>query len=105
MVAQAESPRTALRQEGGATRLYLTCVLAGARYLVPASAVREALAQKGWAQADLPSERTLTNILNRQDYRLRTVAKSKVQKKRSKPMPSSPTSGESTTGPMPMHTP
>ena len=41
MVAQAESPRTALRQEGGATRLYLTCVLAGARYLVPASAVRE----------------------------------------------------------------
>ena len=70
-----------------------------------ASAVREALAQKGWAQADLPSERTLTNILNRQDYRLRTVAKSKVQKKQMRPMPSSPTSGESTTGPMPMHTP
>lgn len=70
-----------------------------------ACAVREALAQKGWAQADLPSERTLTNILNRQDYRLRTVAKSKVQKKQMRPMPSSPTSGESTTGPMPMHTP
>ena len=59
-----------------------------------ASAVREALAQKGWTEPALPSERTLTNILNRQDYRLRTVAKSKVQKKRSKPMPSSTTSGE-----------
>ncbi len=41
MVAQAESPRTASGQDGGAPRLYLTCVLAGSRYLIPASAVRE----------------------------------------------------------------
>lgn len=41
MVAQAESPHSVTGQETGATQLYLTCVLAGARYLVPASAVRE----------------------------------------------------------------
>lgn len=40
MVAQAASPRAAGR-EPGAGQLYLTCVLVGARYLVPASAVRE----------------------------------------------------------------
>jgi purine-binding chemotaxis protein CheW len=41
MVAQAELPRTAAGREGAGSQLYLTCVLAGARYLVPASAVRE----------------------------------------------------------------
>ncbi len=41
MVAQAELQRTAARRDEGAGQLYLTCVLAGARYLVPASAVRE----------------------------------------------------------------
>jgi purine-binding chemotaxis protein CheW len=41
MVAQVESPRTVIGREAGATQLYLTCVLAGAHYLVPASAVRE----------------------------------------------------------------
>jgi purine-binding chemotaxis protein CheW len=41
MVAQAELPRTAAAREGVASQLYLTCVLAGTRYLVPASAVRE----------------------------------------------------------------
>lgn len=41
MVAQVESPRTVIGRETGATQLYLTCMLAGARYLVPASAVRE----------------------------------------------------------------
>ncbi len=41
MVAQAEMQRTAARRDGGAGQLYLTCMLAGARYLVPASAVRE----------------------------------------------------------------
>lgn len=57
-----------------------------------AKTVREALVQKGWSEADLPSVRTLSNLLNRQDYRLRTVAKSKVQKKQMKPTPSSKTS-------------
>jgi hypothetical protein len=54
-----------------------------------AKTVHEALRQKGWSEADLPSVRTISNLLNRQDYRLRTVAKSKVQKKQPKPMPSS----------------
>lgn len=41
MVAQAEMQRTAVGRDGGTGQLYLTCMLAGARYLVPASAVRE----------------------------------------------------------------
>jgi len=57
-----------------------------------AQAVYEALLAKGWTEETLPSVRTLSNILNRHDYRLRTVAKTKVQKKRQKPMPSSRTS-------------
>ena len=57
-----------------------------------AKTVHEALVQKGWSEGDLPSVRTISNLLNRQDYRLRTVAKSKVQKKPRKPMPSSKTS-------------
>lgn len=58
-----------------------------------AKTVHEALVQKGWPAASLPSVRTISNLLNRQDYRLRTVAKSKVQKKQTKPMPSLKTSG------------
>jgi hypothetical protein len=57
-----------------------------------ARTVHEALVQKGWPEQSLPSVRTLSNLLNRQDYRLRTVAKSRVQKKQPKPMPSSRTS-------------
>jgi hypothetical protein len=57
-----------------------------------AKTVREALVQKGWSEQSLPSVRTLSNLLNRQDYRLRTVAKSKVQKKQTKPMTSLKTS-------------
>ena len=57
-----------------------------------AQAVYDALLAKGWTEDALPTVRTLSNILNRQDYRLRTVAKTKVQKKQQKPMPSSPTS-------------
>jgi hypothetical protein len=57
-----------------------------------AKTVHEALMQKGWPESSLPSVRTISNLLNRQDYRLRTVAKSKVQKKQTKPMPSSRTS-------------
>ena len=57
-----------------------------------AKTVHEALVQKGWSEQSLPSVRTISNLLNRQDYRLRTVAKSKVQKKPTKPMASSRTS-------------
>ena len=54
-----------------------------------AKTVHEALMKKGWPEQSLPSVRTISNLLNRQDYRLHTVAKSKVQKKPTKPMPSS----------------
>ena len=46
-----------------------------------AKTVHEALVQKGWPTQSLPSVRTISNLLNRQDYRLRTVTKTKVQKK------------------------
>jgi hypothetical protein len=58
-----------------------------------AKAVYDALVEKGWTVEALPTVRTISNILNRQGYRLRTVAKTKVQKKRPKPMPSLKTSG------------
>lgn len=48
---------------------------------VTAKAVRNALLDNGYAEDELPSERTFYDILNRQGYRRRTVAKSKVQKK------------------------
>ena len=57
-----------------------------------ARTVHEALVQKGWATQSLPSVRTISNLLNRREYRLRTVAKAKVQKKPPKPTPSSKTS-------------
>ena len=46
-----------------------------------AKVVYDALLEKGWAVEALPTVRTISNILNRQGYRLRTVAKTKVQKK------------------------
>ena len=58
-----------------------------------ARAVYEALVQKGWSAQSLPTVRTISNLLNRQDYRLRTVAKTKVQKKQPRPTPSLKTSG------------
>jgi len=57
-----------------------------------AKAVYNALLQKGWSEERLPTMRTISNILERHDYRLRTVAKTKVQKKRRTPMRSSKTS-------------
>jgi hypothetical protein len=57
-----------------------------------AKTVHAALVQKGWSEQSLPSVRTISNLLNRQDYRLRTVAKAKVEKKQTRPMPSSRTS-------------
>ena len=47
-----------------------------------AKAVRTALLENGSLAAELPAVRTLSNILNRQGYRLRRVEKSRVQKKR-----------------------
>jgi len=58
-----------------------------------AQSVYDALVKKGWKPESLPTVRTISNILNRQDYRLRSVAKSKVQKKQQKPTQSSKTSG------------
>jgi hypothetical protein len=54
-----------------------------------ADAVRSALLEKGWSKETVPTVRTLSNILNRQDYRLRRVAKTQVQKKRNGPTRSS----------------
>ncbi len=45
-----------------------------------AQAVHDALIEKGWAKEALPTVRTISNILNRHGYRLRTVEKTKVQK-------------------------
>lgn len=59
-----------------------------------AQAVYNALVEKGWSEESLPSLRTISNILNRQGYRLRTVAKTKVKKKRRKPTQSSKTCGK-----------
>lgn len=46
-----------------------------------AAAVRGALLEKGWPEEALPKVRTISNMLNRMDYRLRRVKKTKVQKK------------------------
>lgn len=59
-----------------------------------AKAVYEALLEKGWSKDSLPTLRTISNILNRHNYRLRTVEKTKVKKKRRKQTSSSKTSGE-----------
>jgi hypothetical protein len=54
-----------------------------------AVAVREALLAKGWPDDVLPGQRTISNILNRSGYRLRTVVKTMVQRERRGPTPSS----------------
>jgi len=59
-----------------------------------AKVVYEALLQKGWSVEMLPTVRTISNILNRNHYRLRTVAKTKVQKKHRSRTRSSRTSGK-----------
>ncbi len=50
-----------------------------------AQAVYDALIEKGWSKDELPTMRTISNILNRHGYRLRSVAKTKVQKKQRRP--------------------
>lgn len=57
-----------------------------------AQAVYNALLQKGWSEETLPTVRTISNILERHSYRLRTVEKAKVQKKQRTPMRSLKTS-------------
>ena len=59
-----------------------------------AKAVYGALVEKGWSAQSLPTVRTISNILIRQEYRLRTVVKTKVQKKPQKPTPSLKMSGK-----------
>lgn len=49
-----------------------------------AKAVFNALLKKGWTEEELPTQRTISNILYRHQYRLRRVEKSQVQKKRLK---------------------
>ncbi|MCP4148196.1 MAG: transposase [bacterium] len=46
-----------------------------------AKAVYDALLDKGWSEETLPTHRTISNILNRHNYRLREVEKTQVQKK------------------------
>jgi hypothetical protein len=46
-----------------------------------AAEVRTALIEKGHAEAELPSERTLRDILNRMNYRLKRIQKGKPLKK------------------------
>src|SRR3954447_13681477 len=46
-----------------------------------AAEVLEALVARGHAQADLPAERTMRNILNRMNYRLKRIRKGKPLKK------------------------
>lgn len=58
-----------------------------------AKAVYGLLLEKGWTEEELPTIRTISNILNRNEYRLRTVAKIKVQKKLRKRTLFSTTSG------------
>ncbi len=59
-----------------------------------AKAVYNALLLKGWSEETLPTLQTITNILNRHDYRLRTVENTKVQKKSPRRTPSSKMSGK-----------
>jgi hypothetical protein len=59
-----------------------------------AKAVYGFLLKKGWSEEELPTMRTISNILNRHEYRLRSVAKTKVQKKRHTQTQSSKMSGK-----------
>src|SRR5206468_5943625 len=46
-----------------------------------AAEVRDALVRKGYSQAALPGERTMRDILNRMNYRLKRIQKGKPLKK------------------------
>jgi hypothetical protein len=59
-----------------------------------AKSVYKALLLKGWPEETLPTLQTISNILNRHGYRLRTVENTKVQKKSPRRTPSSKMSGK-----------
>lgn len=64
---------------------------------ITAKAVRKALlADKGYTDQELPTERTISNILNRLGYTLKRVLKTTPQKKPKRPMRSSTTCMNST---------
>jgi hypothetical protein len=65
-------PRTQTDPELKSTRRYAN---------VSAKEVLEELVAQGYAAADLPKERTLRNILNRMNYRLKRIQKAKPLKK------------------------
>lgn len=59
--------------------------------LSAANVRRALLEEKGWREEDLPAARTMNSILNRLGYRLRSVAKTRPEKKRATARPSSRT--------------
>ena len=64
---------------------------------ITAKAVRKALlGDKGYSDQDLPTERTISNILNRLGYTLKRVLKTTPKKKSKRPMQSSKTYMSST---------
>jgi transposase len=54
-----------------------------------AAEVRQALLDRGYAPEGVPSERTMRDILNRMNYRLKRIQKGKPLKKTKTPTPSS----------------
>src|SRR5690606_33651709 len=46
-----------------------------------AAEVRQALLERGYSEQDVPSERTMRDILNRMNYRLKRIQKGKPLKK------------------------
>jgi hypothetical protein len=65
-------PHTQCDPELKSSRLYTN---------LSASEVRQALLEKGYSQEQVPSERTLRDILNRMNYRLKRIQKGKPLKK------------------------
>lgn len=53
---------------------------------------RRLIEEKGYTDAELPTERTICNKLNELGFRLRAVTKSRPKKRSPRPMPSSPAS-------------
>ena len=73
---------------------------------ITATAVIETLVQvKGYVQDELPAESTMRALLNKMNYRLRRVQKTKPKKRFLRQMRSLPTSTLPTPEVMPMHKP
>lgn len=84
-IAEIMEPRSQSESRLRTTLLYTN---------MTAKAVYKALLLKGWSEETLPTLQTISNILNRHGYRLRTVENTKVQKKLPRRMPSSIMSGK-----------